>query len=391
MKLHYTPREMLSKLVSFDTVSSQSNLALIDFIAEYLEAHQITSQRVFNEDKSKANLMATIGPNVAGGVILSGHTDVVPVVGQPWNTDPFNVVEADGKLYGRGTCDMKGFIAIALALVPQMQAKKMQYPIHLALSYDEEIGCAGAPPMVRKMAADLPQVRAVIVGEPTRMKVVSAHKGICTLHTQVTGHEAHSSQPHRGVSAVMTAAHLIDYINDMMTQNKMNPVDLPMQPPFTTLHVGKISGGTAINIISRQCEFEWDIRTVPTDEPMQFVERFRRYCDEEILPSMLKTSKQCAIDTRIDSLTPGLKPEHEGAAEALCHELVGENSTHMVAYAAEAGLFQQAGFSTVICGPGSIDQAHQPNEFLEVSQLEQGVEFVEKLIDCLCHEQGGPL
>ena len=381
--MDYTPRKMLEKLISFDTVSSKSNLELIQFIADYLADYGISHQLVFNDDKSKANLMATIGPNVEGGVILSGHTDVVPVKGQPWDTDPFTVVERDGKLHGRGTCDMKAFVAIALALVPKMLAKKMKVPIHFAFSYDEEIGCTGAPAMVRKMAAELPKVRAVIVGEPTSMKVVSAHKGVCSLHTEVIGHEAHSSQPHNGVSAVMTAANLIEFINGMVKENSENPSDIAMEPPFSTLHVGTISGGTATNIISRQCRFDWDIRTIATDTADQFVNRFRKYCDETVLPPMKQVSPLCSITTTIDANTPGLAPEDDGQAEKLCQQLVGDNTAHMVAYGAEAGLFQQAGLSTVICGPGSIDQAHQPNEYIEISQFEQGVEFIESLIEVL--------
>jgi len=381
--MQYTPIEMLKKLVSFDTISSKSNMELINFVAEYLDFYDISHQLVSNEDGSKANLMATIGPNVAGGVILSGHTDVVPVKGQPWDTDPFELVEKNGRLYGRGTCDMKGFIAIALALVPEMLAKGMKFPIHLALSYDEEVGCAGAPPMVRKMAEELPAVRAVIVGEPTSMKVVNAHKGICTLETEVIGHEAHSSQPHRGASAVMTAAHLIDFIANMMEENKQNPPDIAMDPPYTTLHVGTVQGGTAVNIISRQCNFQWDIRNTPGDAPQDFIQRFRDHCVEGVLPAMLDISDQCSISTKVLSLTPGLSPEEQGEAEKLCFQLLGEKKAYMAVYAAEAGLFQQAGLSTVICGPGTIDRAHQPNEYIEVSQLEEGTDFVRKLIHCL--------
>ncbi len=381
--MQFTPTEMLKKLVSFDTVSSKSNMELINFVAEYLAYYDVGHKLVTNDDGSKANLMATIGPNVEGGVILSGHTDVVPVDGQPWDTDPFEVVLKDGRLYGRGTSDMKGFIAIVLALVPEMLAKGMSFPIHLALSYDEEVGCAGAPPMVRKMAAELPSVRAVIVGEPTSMKVVSAHKGICALETEVIGYEAHSSQTHRGVSAVMTASHLIEFIANMMEENKQISSDIAMEPPYTTLHVGTVHGGTAMNIISRQCVFQWDIRYIPGNDPQSFVQRFRDYCSDSVLPPMLKISDQCSIRTEVLVSTPGLAPEDEGKAEKLCHQLLGDDESSMVVYAAEAGLFQQAGFSTVICGPGSIDQAHKPNEYIDVSQLEEGTEFIRNLINCL--------
>ncbi|MGB1237572.1 MAG: acetylornithine deacetylase [Pseudomonadales bacterium] len=378
---------MLEKLVGFNTVSSESNLALINFVAEYLTALEIPYQLIFNEDKTKANLMATVGPNKAGGVILSGHTDVVPVKGQAWDSDPFTLTERDGKLYGRGTCDMKGFIAIALAKIPQMQAAGLQVPIHLALSYDEEIGCAGAPPMVRKMAAELPPVRAVIVGEPTSMQVVTAHKGITSLTTTVTGCEAHSSQPDRGVSAVMTAAHLIEHIAGLMASYSEKPYPLAMQVPYTTLHVGTVRGGTAVNIMAKECQFDWDIRNVANDNPVQIKENFENYCQHVVLPPMKAISEQCDIQTQMHACVPGLAPEESGAAEALCRELIGTSEVTMVAYATEGGLFQEAGFSSVICGPGSIDQAHQPNEYIEVAQFEMGCSFVDDLIVLLSREE----
>lgn len=376
-----TPREMIEKLISYPTVSRDSNLDLIDFVREYLEGHGVASHLVPNEDGSKANLYATIGPNVEGGVVLSGHTDVVPVDGQPWTSDPFDVIERDGRLYGRGTCDMKGFIGIALALVPDMLAAKMRQPIHLALSYDEEVGCLGAPDMIDEILREVPRPRAVIVGEPTSMQPVNAHKGITVMHTRVTGHEAHSSQTHRGVSAVMTAARLISYLDDMAKDNAINRVsEMAFEPPFSSIHVGVVKGGTAINIISRECGFSWDIRNIPEDDPMDFVERFKTYCEEEVLPAMRAVAPECNIENEVGVRTPALEPEPDGEAETLVRQLTGHNAAVVVPYAAEAGQFQRAGLSTVICGPGSIDQAHQPDEFIDLSQVAEGTEFIRKLV-----------
>jgi acetylornithine deacetylase len=379
----YTPVEMIEKLVSFNTVSRNSNLELIDFVADYLAAYDVPSEKIYNDDGTKANLYATVGPVIEGGIILSGHTDVVPVDGQPWDTDPFQVVEKDGKLYGRGTSDMKSFSAIALALVPDMIEKGLKKPIHFALSYDEEIGCLGSPRMIQKVADNYPAPRAVVVGEPTMMEIVTAHKGIVGLTTKVTGVEAHSSLVEDGVSAVMNATRLINFIADMMAENKANASDdslyLP-SPAYTTLHVGVVNGGTAMNIISRECEFVWDIRYVAEDNPEDFIQRFQDYCDTVILPEMKKVSDVCSIETKIVSSTPALAPENEGEAEMLCKALTGKNSTTYVSYAAEAGQFQEAGFSTVICGPGSIEIAHQPNEFIELEQVKQSEAFIRKLI-----------
>ncbi|MBL4739884.1 MAG: acetylornithine deacetylase [Sneathiella sp.] len=378
-----TPIEMIEKLISFDTVSRNSNLDLIDYVADYLAEYGVKSQKIFNDDGTKANLFATVGPDIDGGVVLSGHTDVVPVDGQPWDTDPFTVVEKDGKLFGRGTSDMKSFYAIALALVPEMIAKDIKKPIHFALSYDEEIGCLGSPRMIEEMVTKGLKPRAVIVGEPTMMDIVTAHKGIMGLRTKVTGREAHSSLVEDGVSAVMTATRLVNFIADMMAENraKADPINAyAPSPGYTTLHVGVIKGGTAMNIISRECEFLWDIRYISEDDPQAFVDRFNHYCETEILPAMREIAPECNIETEVVSATSALGPEINGEAEMLCKVLTGKNDTLSVSYAAEAGQFQDAGFSTVICGPGSIGIAHQPNEYIELEQVQLSETFIRKLI-----------
>lgn len=383
MPPRYTPVEMIEKLVSFDTVSRNSNMDLIDFVADYLAAYDVPSHKILNDDGSKANLFATVGPDIEGGIVLSGHTDVVPVDGQPWDTDPFKVTEIDGKLYGRGTSDMKSFSAIALALVPEMLEKGIKVPIHFALSYDEEIGCLGSPRMIDEMVTKKMKPRAVIVGEPTMMDIVTAHKGIVGLKTKIIGKEAHSSLVEDGVSAVMTAAKLIEFVVGMMAENKAkadtNNRYAPA-PGYTTLHVGVVNGGTAMNIISREAEFVWDIRYISEDDPQSFIDRFNKYCADEILPGMKAIASEASITTEVVSSTSALGPEVDGAAEALCKTLTGKNSTTFVAYAAEAGQFQDAGFSTVICGPGSIGIAHQPNEYIELSQVKASEAFMRKLI-----------
>lgn len=373
---------MIAKLVGFATVSRDSNLALIEFVRGYLANLGVDSRLVPNADNSKANLFATIGPVVAGGVVLSGHTDVVPVDGQPWTSDPFSVTERNGRLYGRGTADMKSFSAIALAMVPEMLERELKRPIHLALSYDEEIGCLGAPAMIECIAAELPAPRAVVVGEPTDMRIVTSHKSITGAETVVTGREAHSSQTHRGVSAVMAAARLITFLEDMASENAAGTASqTAFEPPYTTIHVGTVRGGTATNIISRECRFGWDIRCIPEDDPQHFLDRFEGYCRDTILPPMQAIAAEADIVTRLTCTVPALQPETGGDAEALVRQLTGYNSSDAVSYGAEAGQFQQAGLSTVMCGPGSIDQAHQPDEYIEKSQVLACVDFMHRLID----------
>lgn len=372
-------RQMLDRLIGYPTVSRDSNLELIDFVRDYLDGFGVESKLVPNAEGTKANLYATVGPETEGGVVLSGHTDVVPVDGQPWDTDPFVVHEQDGFLYGRGTCDMKAFPAIALALVPEM--KSLRKPVHFAWSYDEEIGCLGAPDMIREIAANVPKPVAVIVGEPTSMKVITAHKGMTTFKTTVTGHEAHSSQTHRGVSAVMTAARLIEQLSEMARQCAEAGInDEDFEPPYTTIHVGTMQGGTAANIISRHAEFVWDVRHVPGDDPRRIMAEFQKWCEQEVIPAMQAVAPDTGIETVMNVGAPALRHDPENPAEQLAKSITGEYESGKVSYAAEAGQFQEAGFATVICGPGSIDQAHQPNEFISIDQLNQGTDFVKKLI-----------
>lgn len=380
MGLRMSPRDMLAKLVSFPTVSRDSNLPLIDFAEEYLASHGVASRRVYDETGTKANLYANVGPLAEGGVVLSGHTDVVPVDGQEWASDPFALVERNGRLYGRGTCDMKGFDALALALVPDMLAAGLKRPIQIALSYDEEVGCLGAPRMIAEMRETLPKAAAVIVGEPSLMRVVTQHKGSVGLLTKVRGFEVHSSLMHTGVSAVMNAARLVNWIAERTAENlaKADPASL-FEPPFTTLHVGVMHGGTAHNITAKDCEFTSDFRVCPPETPEAWLARYRAFA-AEVEAEMKKIRPESRIEVSVRAMNPPCRREAEGGAEALARALTGDNSENVVSYGTEAGQFQEAGYSTCICGPGSIEQAHQPDEYITVKEFEAGEAFMRRLI-----------
>ena len=375
--------DWISRLVAFDTTSRNSNLPLIEDVESYIADFGIEGRRVPNAEGTKANLYFSVGPDVAGGVVLSGHTDVVPVDGQDWASDPWTVTPRDGRLFGRGTCDMKGFVAIALSLLPEMAQADLKKPIHFALSYDEEIGLLGAPSMIAEMRERVPEPSAVIVGEPTNMEVVSGHKGIAVCRTMVRGHEAHSSQIGAGVSAIMTANRLISKLVSFSEESR-ETVELgsPFDPPHSTITVGLIEGGTASNILAKRCEFVWDVRVVPGERAGGYFERFDAYC-REVEAEMKQFSPDCEIVNTVIADGPPLDPSKDNEASELARALTGENRMHSVAYAAEAGQFQVAGFPTVICGPGSILQAHQPNEYLEIAQVEKCATFLRRLIERL--------
>jgi len=377
-----TALDILAKLVSFPTVSNTSNLALVDWVEDYLAAHGVRAHRIYNDEGTKAALYANVGPEVEGGVVLSGHTDVVPVEGQPWDTDPFTLTQKDGRLYGRGTCDMKGFDAIALAAVPKALKAGVRRPLQIALSYDEEVGCLGAPRMIADMGRTLPRADIALIGEPSNWKVVNGHKGGIGIATGLRGHEVHSSIMHTGVNAVMEAAKLVDWANrqnDAGRASQPGPIDALFDPPWTTAHVGTITGGTADNITARDCRFVMAFRCIPSESVADWR---ARYLEEvaRVEAAMQAVHPGCRIDTDMRFDVPGLVPETDGAAEALARRLTGDNATQVVSYATEAGQFQAAGYSAVIVGPGNIAQAHQPNEWLAVNELEAGEAFTDKLI-----------
>ncbi|WP_428410475.1 acetylornithine deacetylase [Hyphococcus sp.] len=375
--------EWIRRLVAFDTTSSKSNLALIDDVETYLQGFGAETFRVFNDDGTKANLYALVGPRVEGGVVLSGHTDVVPVEGQAWETDPFAVTEKDGRLYGRGVADMKSFSAIALSLVPDMLTAGLKRPVIFALSYDEEIGLLGAPSMIAEIAERMPKPSAVIVGEPTNMKVIDGHKGIASFTVRVTGYTTHSSQTDRGVSAVEAAAKLITKISEMRERRAAaaDPAS-PFDPPYSTMTVNVVRGGTQLNIMAGEAMFQWDMRVVPGDSREDIIEEFKDFA-RGVEAEMRAKAPGCRVEIEQMSNAPSLAPHADNPAADLAKAITGLNSTDVVSYAAEAGQFQEAGFSVVICGPGSIDQAHQANEYITLAQVAEGTLFIRRLIERL--------
>ena len=376
----YTSREMLARLVAFPTVSTRSNLDLVAFIEAYLADHGVASFRDVDAGGEKASLVALVGPAAEGGVVLSGHTDVVPVEGQSWTSDPFALVRRGDRFFGRGTCDMKGFLACALAAIPAMQAANLRRPVLLVLTRDEEIGCIGAPPAIEAMLTRLPRPEAVIVGEPTGMRVVTGQKGSWGFRAHVRGHEVHSSLLHTGVSAVMEAASLIDWLSRTMDAHARETPPNDFDPPFTTIHVGLIAGGTANNITARDCRFSGEVRSLPDESVADWRDRILAEAARRT-ESMRTISPDTGIvfDSRME--LPGFVGG--GPAEALARALTGDNGRHVVSYQTEAGHFQGRSLSTVICVPGSIAQAHQPDEFITEAQLEAGSAFVRRLIDRL--------
>jgi acetylornithine deacetylase len=380
-----TSRQILDRLVSFPTVSRGSNLDLIDWVEGYLASHGIPAHRHWNEDRQKAALFAHVGPWEEGAVVLSGHSDVVPVDGQAWTSDPWTVTERDGRLYGRGTCDMKGFVALSIWALVEGQRRGLTTPLQLALSYDEEVGCTGAPPMIAAMQGVLPKGAAVIVGEPSNMGLITGHKGGTGYHVHMKGYEVHSSLLPQGVSAIMEGARLIQWVNDQNAEIQSQtpgPVAAQFNPPFTTLHVGMIEGGTAHNITAADCRFAVEMRVVPGEDITAWEARFT--AEAARLDAAMKSVRPEAGIT-LDRFfgVPGLVPEGDGPAEALVMRLTGANTTGVVSYGTEAGQFQDAGYSAVICGPGDIAQAHQADEFLELSEFRAGQGFMENLLEAL--------
>jgi len=374
-----TSAQLLEKLISFDSTSRNSNLPLIDFVQEYLDGYGVKSRRVDYEKDNKTNLYATIGPDIEGGIVLSGHTDVVPVDGQNWSSDPFAMVEREGRLFGRGACDMKGFIAVALAAVPEFTAQNLKKPIHLAFSCDEEVGCTGVRPLIDHIISELPKPASVIVGEPTSMKVVNAHKGACRFRTEITGHEAHSSCTHLGVSAILVAGEMLAEIGRIEREyKKRGDPSGRFNPPYTSIQVGLIEGGIANNIIPRDCSFDWETRMLPNHDLQELVDRINNFADS-LEPEMKAISPAAGIKTTVENAIPGLAPQENSPTENLCMHLANANGTEAVSYGTEAGLFQAAGIPAIVCGPGSIEQAHKPDEYVDISQMNECDIFMTRL------------
>ena len=383
--------DILERLVSFPTVSRDSNLPLIDWIRNFLIDHGITSHLVADDTGRKANLFASIGPQAEGGLVLSGHSDVVPVDGQRWSADPFTLTARESRLYARGACDMKGFIAAALSRVPALAQAKLSRPVHLMFSYDEEVGCLGAPRMIAAASAQIPKPGAVIIGEPTSMRVANEHKGICTTHTRVTGVEAHSSLVHQGMSAVMLAAELIEHLHEVARKLASAPVlerARRFTPPHTTVSVNTIHGGTAINILAAACEFGWDIRPLPGESATGIQAALAEFALRRIA-ELEAEGKHCSIQSTALADVPALASE-DGAAEMLAHAVAAlKHESITVPFATEGGQFQRAGWSAVVCGPGNIEQAHKPDEFIERSELQACETFLDRAIARQCQQHAG--
>lgn len=375
-----SPLEMLARLVAFRTVSSESNLDLIAFVADYLAGWGVPSVRILDATGTKAALFATIGPGDRGGVVLSGHTDVVPVDGQIWASDPFHLRVEDGRAWGRGAVDMKGFCALVLAAVPDFLAAGLKTPIHIFLSYDEEINCLGVVDGIRRFGHDLPWPMAAIVGEPTGLEVADAHKSISMYTTTVRGAQAHSSNPGLGASAVHGAV-LIAAELDRMSQEYEARGDLSgrFDPPFSTLHVGCIHGGAARNILAGEATIQWEVRGLPDLAPDEAPSRLAAFAEASVLPRFRRTFPAYAVETAFDGLVPALAPSPDSLAQTLALKLVARNRTVTVSYGTEAGHFSNAGIPTVVCGPGLIDRAHKADEYITLDELAAGAAFLRRL------------
>ena len=377
--------DMLSRLVAFPTVSRDSNLPLIDWVEEYLERFGARCRRTSNTQETKANLFAAIGPDVPGGVVLSGHTDVVPVDGQDWHSDPFELTERDGLLYGRGTCDMKGFSAVFLSRLESLDTKALKKPLYMALSYDEEVGCLGIDRMVDDALANFARPDFAIIGEPTTMRIVRAHKSINVFRTVVTGQAAHSSQPHRGAGAILAAGRIIEHLESIGRSRREAAGDSGCEPPWTTVQVGTIQGGTAVNILPAHCEFLWEYRGLPEEDPDLIIDAMQTFIDREVLPDLREFAPDASVKTTPIARVPALMPDPEAKAERWVRGLSGvrDGGSGEVSFATEAGSFQRAGISSLVCGPGSIDQAHQPNEFIDPAELTRCELMIDDVFDYL--------
>jgi acetylornithine deacetylase len=374
-------KDLLARLVPFDTTSHKSNLPVVGFIVDYLRQHGVETTLVPTADGQKASLFATIGPTGVGGIALSGHTDVVPVDGQTWSSDPFTLVERDGRLYGRGACDMKGYLACVLAMVPEFRARNLATPIHIAFSYDEEVGCTGVRPMIAELGASLPLPRMVLVGEPTAMTVVDAHKGPMRWVVRLTGRAAHSSMPHLGVNAITYAGHLLGELARIETELKGTDLNPRFDPPYTTLQVTQVAGGNASNIVPAACWFGWEIRRLPGFDGQGLDARFRRFAEEQCSGPMRRAAPEAGVNIELTNEVPPFQADPGSPVVPLALKLAQQNDTFAVCYATEASLFQLGGAPAVVCGPGNIAQAHTPDEYIAIAELEKCLAFLTRLAD----------
>ncbi|ERI53891.1 acetylornithine deacetylase [Pseudomonas sp. EGD-AK9] len=367
----FTSRDLLARLIAFPTVSRDSNLALIDFVRDYLEGLGLSCELDYNAEHSKANLHARLGPAGGGGVMLSGHSDVVPVDGQAWSVPAFALTERDGLLYGRGAADMKGFIACVLAAVPRFLEQPLRLPLHIAISYDEEVGCLGVRSLVERLRASPERPAICLIGEPTEMRPVLGHKGKLAMRCQVHGAACHSAYAPQGVNAIEYAAKLIGKLGEIGAQLAAPARrDARFDPPYSTVQTGLIQGGRALNIVPAECQFDFEVRALPADDPQQVARDLRTYAETELLPQMRAVSAASAIEFQALSAYPGLATDPQGEAAELLALLSGSRDFSTVAFGTEGGLFDEAGIATVICGPGSMEQGHKPDEFVSLAQLD---------------------
>ena len=371
-------RQLLQTLVGFDTTSRESNLQLIEFVRDYLAGFGVTSELVYNEERSKANLFASIGPQELAGIVLSGHTDVVPVDGQAWSVPPFELTERDGKLFGRGTADMKGYIACVLALVPELVKADLRRPVHIALSYDEEVGCLGVRSLLKVLEQRPLKPMLCIIGEPTGLKPVLGHKGKLAMRCDVHGEACHSAYAPYGVNAIEHAAELIGELG-RIGQRLRDTRDARFDPPFSTVQTGVMSGGKALNIVPADCRFDFEIRALPSQDPGEVADQLKAYAEQQVLPRMQAVSAQSAIRFTELSAYPGLVTDERSQAAQLIADFSGSQEFGTVAFGTEGGLFDAAGIPTVVCGPGSMDQGHKPDEFVSVAQLDGCDEMLRRM------------
>lgn len=373
-------RALLRQLVGYPTISSDSNLAMIEFLADRLGAAGARVEVHRDPAGTKANLFATIGPERAGGILLSGHSDVVPVADQDWTSDPFEMVERDGRLYGRGTCDMKGFIAAAVAMAPAFAERATGRPVHFAFTHDEEVGCLGAQALAQILRARDTRPSVAIIGEPTLMRVIEGHKGCYEYTTHFTGLEGHGSAPDRGVNAVEYAVRYVARLLELRERLKARaPADSPFDPPWTTINTGALVGGVAHNVIPGKARIDWEMRPVQPGDAEFVKDDLCRFCAEDLLPMMRAVSPGADIVTEVIGEVAGLLPATRNEAKAIVMELTGANGADTVPFGTEAGIFQSLGMSAVVCGPGSIEQAHKPDEFVAIDQLRQCLSMLDGL------------
>lgn len=373
---------VLTDLIGYPSISSESNVDIINYLSDKIKSLGGKIDIIKTSDNKQANIFATIGPEIDGGIVLSGHTDVVPAKELNWNSDPFKLTRKDDLLYGRGSCDMKGFIASTIVAAEILKNKNLNYPVHFSFTYDEEIGCFGARHLIKELKKYKYKPSIVIIGEPTNMEIIEAHKGDCEYTTCFHGIEGHASNPEKGLSAIQYGSLFTNKLFEIGNELKRRaPSDSPFNPPWTTVQVGKIEGGVAHNVIAGQCSIDWEMRPI-NEEDKNFVKNnLLKYCQNKLLPEMQSKFAEAKIETETIGEIPGLIPQKDNQARVIMQDLLQSNSTGVISFGTEAGIFQEMNMDVVVCGPGSIDQAHKANEFVSISELDKCLQNLLKLLD----------